>query len=58
LAQFLDIFEPTKWSFIFDAGNAQSGIGFQDCVASPTGFRDTPGHSQIRHYQSLCAREV
>jgi hypothetical protein len=50
LAQFRDIFEPTKWSPTFDAGNAQSRVGFQDYVASQTGFCDTPGHSQIHHY--------
>jgi hypothetical protein len=43
LAQFLDIFEPTKWR-AFDAGNAQSGVGLQDGVARAMGFGDAPGH--------------
>jgi hypothetical protein len=48
LAQFLDIFEPAKWR-AFDPGNAQSGVGLQDCVASATGFGDASGHRQVRH---------
>ena len=57
LAQFLDIFEPTKRR-AFDAGNAQGGVGLQDGVARATGFGDAPSHRQARHQYSLRARKI
>lgn len=57
LPQFLDILEPAQWR-AFDAGNAQSGVGLQDCVASTTGFGDATGHRQARHSYSLRAWKI
>jgi hypothetical protein len=30
----------------------------QDRDAHPAGLFDTPGHSQARHYHSLCAQKI